>query len=516
MATIVDAAAEFYEGVQRLERGAYEEAVASFSEAIRISPEFEPPYRFRALAYRALDRVADANTDLDSVMSITRAWLEEAQQARTDTDGPAKPTEEDREPKAEVAPYRGPDMAGIVDAATKFFDGVRRFDAREYERAVSLFSESITLAPTYEPPYRFRAQAYETLGRAQEANADLDAVIAIGQTRLDEAGLAHLGRTELPDPPEYGVGSTPETTGLDVSREGVRRGLRGQSASRALTRDGISSSRWNISLDRSGVAFPILGIVINWALAALGTVSLAAIASVVVWLVFAQGGAEPESEPRQPEVPIQGLALLEVPSATSTPMAELVAFVGRGDNLTSNVRLQEGLTVLNIQHNGTTAFVVELVGESGSSVLSVDTEGRYVGTRAHQVSAQHTRGLAPGLHRISITADGPWTIDVAQPVWDTASSPPVDWASKGDDIVGPIMLRAGVVPARFTHQGSSEFRVELVSLDGRISKSLVEGVGVYDGRVEVEISEGSGTGLPAGRYATVVRAGGKWTLSFGE
>lgn len=52
-----------------------------FSEAIAVFPQFEPSYRMRAEAYRAMGQDWAAEADLNAVASITRARLNEAEQS---------------------------------------------------------------------------------------------------------------------------------------------------------------------------------------------------------------------------------------------------------------------------------------------------------------------------------------------------------------------------------------------------------------------------------------------------
>ena len=66
--------------MQQLQAQSYEEAAATFSAAIATYPQFETAFRFRAEAYRNLGRSQEANADLESVIALTRARLQEAEQ----------------------------------------------------------------------------------------------------------------------------------------------------------------------------------------------------------------------------------------------------------------------------------------------------------------------------------------------------------------------------------------------------------------------------------------------------
>lgn len=84
-----NAVAAFTEGMQRLQSRDMEGAVEAFTASITAMPQFEPSFRLRAEAYRALGRTQEAEADLGSVVQITRARLQEAEQSRQKLGGPA-------------------------------------------------------------------------------------------------------------------------------------------------------------------------------------------------------------------------------------------------------------------------------------------------------------------------------------------------------------------------------------------------------------------------------------------
>ena len=79
------------------------------------------------------------------------------------------------------------DLANIQDAAAKVAQGMQRLQAQNFEEAAAMFSAAITTYPQFETAFRLRAEAYRNLGRTQEANADLEVVIALTRARLQEA-----------------------------------------------------------------------------------------------------------------------------------------------------------------------------------------------------------------------------------------------------------------------------------------------------------------------------------------
>jgi tetratricopeptide (TPR) repeat protein len=75
----------------------------------------------------------------------------------------------------------------IEDAVSKFSEGMRQLQAKDYEQAVEAFTSAINTFPQFEPAFRLRAEAYRSLGRDQAADADLNSVISITRARLQEA-----------------------------------------------------------------------------------------------------------------------------------------------------------------------------------------------------------------------------------------------------------------------------------------------------------------------------------------
>ena len=87
-------------------------------------------------------------------------------------------------------------MAMMEQAAAKFSQGMERLQARDFEGAAAAFGEAIAVFPQFEPAYRLRAEAYRLLGRDQESRADLEAVVSITRTRLQEAEQSLKGHPQ--------------------------------------------------------------------------------------------------------------------------------------------------------------------------------------------------------------------------------------------------------------------------------------------------------------------------------
>lgn len=65
-------------------------------------------------------------------------------------------------------------MRSFRDAADKFSQAVSLVETGDDEGAIVLLTESLTLNPDFPPAYRYRADAYQRIGRVEDARADLD------------------------------------------------------------------------------------------------------------------------------------------------------------------------------------------------------------------------------------------------------------------------------------------------------------------------------------------------------
>ena len=207
-------------------------------------------------------------------------------------------------------------------------------------------------------------------------------------------------------------------------------------------------------------------------------------------------------------------------------------FEGQGSAFTNRFDITDGILYLTATHQGNSEFAVQVLtdwhlqsqsatgalhsgtGSPRGSVASIETSGSYDGIRAHQVSQAQLFGLTPGTYLMQVTADGAWKVELTQPVWDSGDSPPFNWSGSGDDVKGPLNLETGTRSVDITHDGSSNFVVELVKGDGTLAEKLVNITGPYDGSVEVKIHPI--IGLTPDIYGLIITADGAWTIDFRE
>ena len=212
--------------------------------------------------------------------------------------------------------------------------------------------------------------------------------------------------------------------------------------------------------------------------------------------------------------------------------SEPQVFEGQGSAFTDRFDITNGILYLTATHQGGSEFAVQILtdwhlqsqsatgamhsgtGSPRGLVTSIETSGSYDGIRAHQVSPAQLFGLTPGTYLMQVTADGAWKIELTQPVWNSGDAPPFNWSGSGDDVKGPIDLGQGTRSVDITHQGSSNFVIELVKGDGTLAENLVNVTGPYDGSVEVKIHPI--IGLTPDIYGLIIKADGAWTVDFGE
>lgn len=205
-----------------------------------------------------------------------------------------------------------------------------------------------------------------------------------------------------------------------------------------------------------------------------------------------------------------------LPTPSPEPTPKPVIFDGSGAFLTPPFDLRAGVVLLEAQYDGDSNFIVQMLAEDGSTKYSINAIGAYKGTRAHQVNDDAFAALRPGSYRIQVQADGQWQIEVTQPQWAGAPPLPLMWSGRGDDVIGPIAIEAGITPASLTHGGSGNFIVQLVSVDGARSDYIVNEIGQYDGSQAIRAQDNALIGLVPGLYVMVIQADGDWTVELGD
>lgn len=90
-------------------------------------------------------------------------------------------------------------------------------------------------------------------------------------------------------------------------------------------------------------------------------------------------------------------------------------FQGSGCGVSSFFTLNEGLTTFTMTHDGESNFAVWLLADDGRPAELLANEiGSYSGNKAIGVKRNNLIGARPGIHILSATADGNWSISVSQ------------------------------------------------------------------------------------------------------
>ena len=106
--------------------------------------------------------------------------------------------------------------------------------------------------------------------------------------------------------------------------------------------------------------------------------------------------------------------LIKQPRPTSADALPL-NLTGKGCDVSPFFVLDEGLTVFKMTHDGDSNFAITLLSTDGRvAELLVNEIGSYSGKKAIGVKQGNIIGARPGIHILSIIADGNWTVSISQ------------------------------------------------------------------------------------------------------
>lgn len=167
---------------------------------------------------------------------------------------------------------------------------------------------------------------------------------------------------------------------------------------------------------------------------------------------------------------------------------------GSGDTL---ITLPDGVSagMVTAEHSGSSNFVINVLDSTNqaSGDLLVNEIGSYSGTTAYGLT-----GLSDDATSLEVTADGPWTIDIA-PLADAAE---FEESGSGD---GVFLYSGDATAVDASHSGESNFAVWQMSDGWMGSDLLINEIGSYSGTVP----------LTAGPALIVITADGSWELALG-
>lgn len=203
-------------------------------------------------------------------------------------------------------------------------------------------------------------------------------------------------------------------------------------------------------------------------------------------------------------------------SSSSTSMSEPkpIQLKGQGDDVSPKFILGEGISIITMNHDGNSNFIVQLMNENGDLVdLLVNETGSFKGSKAIGVRKDNFMGAKPGAYIVNVTADGNWEILIEQPRPKNAKSLPITFKGKSYGVSSFFALNEGLTTFKMTHDGKSNFIITLLDNKGRLIDLLVNKIGAYSGKKVMGVKKDNFMGAKPGIYILSVVADGNWSIS---
>jgi hypothetical protein len=185
----------------------------------------------------------------------------------------------------------------------------------------------------------------------------------------------------------------------------------------------------------------------------------------------------------------------DVPAVESRP----IQLAGKGRQASEKFRLEPGLCVFDIRHDGNSNLIVKLLDRNGKEIDTVFNQiGPFKGQRAINVPNG-------GLCLLDIQADGNWKANLSQPRPTEGQAAPCKLQGNGFATTPFVQLERGLAEFKMKHDGQQRFKVVLLDQNGRPVEYLANTLGTFDGSKPISIEE-------PGIYFLNVSADGNWTI----
>jgi len=157
------------------EQGNLEEAIAEYSEAIRLTPELAVAYNNRGVTYAVLGQQQQAIQDLDQAIQLDLNYIDAYNNRGYAyvSLGQFERAVEDFD--AAISLVHRPHFALFYNNR-----GYAYVSLGQFERAVEDFDAALRLNPSDPVVYNHRALAYAYLGKYEEAQRDVDRMVELG------------------------------------------------------------------------------------------------------------------------------------------------------------------------------------------------------------------------------------------------------------------------------------------------------------------------------------------------
>jgi len=213
------------------------------------------------------------------------------------------------------------------------------------------------------------------------------------------------------------------------------------------------------------------------------------------------GGRDPEAKkPLEGEKAKPQERAEPAPEPVSEPRP--ITLSGSGPEATRPFQLEEGLTVINMGHQGNVNFIVDLLDENGNSVAPMGV-ANVIGPFQGSMAVQIQRG---GQYLLDVQSAGQWHIVVKQP---RAASAPAKTSFSGNSAQATQLfeLSGGLHRVEMTHEGDGNFIVDLLDENGAsvVPMGLANEIGPFEGSRAMQVPDD-------GIYLFSVEGNGPWTI----
>ncbi len=208
------------------------------------------------------------------------------------------------------------------------------------------------------------------------------------------------------------------------------------------------------------------------------------------------------TSPEEPGAPEQAAPEPVADAPAPEPEPEPITLSGVGPQATETFRLEDGLMVARMSHQGESNFIVHPIDETGAQA------GPTLANRIGAFEGSTALNAIAGTYLLNVDADGPWSVTLEQP---RPRSAPNAREFSGSNMAAtePFSLNAGLARFEMSHQGASNFIVYLRDAAGNpVGMGLANEIGAFQGSQAVQV--------PAdGIYLLTVDADGPWTIRVG-